>query len=605
MKTFSANSTKISAKILVFFVFFSLAIPSVSAASPFTDVPTNHKNYDAINYFYEMNAIDGVEFLPDKEMTLENFIKMALISLKYAPTDTEKKAKSQCSDVTSKDLIPYFNKALSVHIISKNVLSKKCNAEKKLSRVETLKLTFSIYGIPTPLIAETKTTYKDVNENVWFMPYIQKNAEINLLETDNKNYFRPYRKITRADAAELLYRAIQYIDENKKQSESQPAENTTTENSAKNNSVTAENNALLTEISNIPKIDIFLDVWKKLNKDYYFHEKEGISEEKLIYGALSGLTNKVKDPYTEFLEPSTATGTQESLSGKFEGIGTTLLEKNEKIIIISLIKNAPAEKAGVEVKDEIIKIDGESVENMSLEKTIDKIKGPAGSKVTLTLYRESTGKTLEFTITREIIEIPYISAHIVEKNIGLIELSLFGENTEKDFIEAMDSLEKEKIKGLIIDVRNNPGGYLTSVIGILKHFIAKGQPVTAIRYIDGSIYTEYSDGPGEYAKYPIIVIANEGSASAAEILAIGLQENSLATIVGTQTFGKGTVQELSSYEDGSLFKITIAEWLSPKKNSIQEKGVTPDIVVTISQEDRDAGKDPQLEKAIKEVQKKI
>lgn len=592
MKTFSA-------KFLFFLILFSIAIPIVSAASPFADVSTSHKNYDAINYFYEINAIDGVEFLPDKEMILENFIKMALRSLKYEPTDTEKKAKSQCGDITSNDLIPYFNKALSAHIISKDARSKKCGAEKKLSRIEALRLAFSIYGIPTPLISEIKINYKDVDENTWFTQYLQKNAEINLLETENKNYFRPYRKIKRADAAELLYRAIQYINENEKQLENPPVENTTTEDS----SATTQNNSVLTEISNIPKIDIFLDVWKKINKDYYFYEKEGISEETLIYGALKGLTDKIKDPYTEFLEPLTATDTQESLSGQFEGIGTTLIEKDEKIIIVSLIKDAPAEKAGIEVKDEIIKVDGKSVKDMSIEEVINKIKGQEGTKVTLTLYRESTGKTLEFTLTRQTIVIPYISAQIIEKNIGLIELSLFGENTEKDFITAMDSLEKEKIKGLIIDVRNNPGGYLTSVIKILEHFIAKGQPVTAIRYADGNIYTEYSDGPGEYAKYPIVVIANEGSASAAEILAIGLQENGLATVVGTQTFGKGTVQELNAYEDGSLLKMTVAEWLSPKQNSIQSKGVTPDIVVPFLQEDRDAGKDPQLQKAIEEVQK--
>lgn len=579
-------------------ILLSLFLPSLAYAKnlAYSDISSSHKNAKAIEFISELEGAKATDsFRPSDNTTLNEFLKITLLSLGYSPSEAEKKAKSLCSDVKEKESIPYFNKAIEARLLPS---SKKCNPSKKISRLEGLRFTFAAYGIPTPNISINKAKFKDVNENAGFYPLINKNAELNLLAPESEDYFRPYKKIIRAHAAELIYQAHQYTftDSNEKAREEEPEESPA--------ATTVDSQAL--ELSQIPKIDIFLDIWKKLNADYYYIEKEDLSEEDFIYNALTGLAKTVADPYTEFQKPSEAVDLQSSLSGEIEGIGTNLIEKDGKIVIISVIKDSPADKIGIKAKDEILKVDGKDIGNLELEEVSEKIRGEKGTQVKITIFRPSDSTTQEFTITRDLIVIPYIEVQILEKNIGYIELSLFAEDTAKDFIDTVNYLEEFKIQGLIIDLRNNPGGYLTSVIDILEHFIEKGKPVTGIRYPSGTTYLEYSDGEGELAKkYPIVVIANEGSASAAEIFAAALQEYSIAPIIGTQTYGKGTVQELNTYDDGSIFKITIAEWVTPSAKGLEGKGVKPDIVVEITSSDLEKGLDPQLDRAVEEMKKKM
>lgn len=575
-------------------ILLSIFLPSLAYAKSiaYSDVSSSHKNAKAIEFISELEGAQTTDsFRPSDNTTLNEFLKITLLSLGYKPSEEEKKAKSRCSDVKEKESIPYFNKAIEARLFSPS--SKKCNPNKTISRLEGLRFTFAAYGIPTPSLSSNKVKFKDVNENASFYPLINKNAELNLLPPESEDYFRPYKKIIRAHSAELIYQAHQYTftDSSGEDPEESPS---------------TQVDPQTIELSQIPKIDIFLDIWKKLNADYYYLEKEDLSEEDFIYNALEGLAKTVADPYTEFQKPSDAVDLQSSLSGEIEGIGTNLIEKDGKIVIISVIKDSPADKIGIKAKDEILKVDGKDIGNLELEEVSEKIRGAKGTQVKLTIFRPSDGTTKDFTITRDIIEIPYIEAQIIEKNIGYIELSLFAENTAQDFLVALDSLEQYKIQGLIIDVRNNPGGYLTSVINILEHFIDKGKPLTGIRYPSGTTYLEYSEGEGEISKkYPIVVIANEGSASAAEIFAAALQEYSIATIIGTQTYGKGTVQELNTYDDGSIFKITIAEWVTPSAKSLEGKGVKPDIMIEITSSDLANEKDPQLDRAVEEMKKKM
>ncbi|MBI5754640.1 PDZ domain-containing protein [Candidatus Peregrinibacteria bacterium] len=568
-------------------ILFLLPLEAFSAT--FQDVPASDSNSAAIEFAVENNIIDtkNTTFAPDTNVVQSDLLVWTLRSLGYEPTDKEKKAKSLCTDITDKEILPYFNKAIDLGALKISPKNPRCSAKKTVSKVSALRTVFFLYGIPTPRFSETQLSYIDVDSSAWFFPFVEKNAELNFLKPESATYFRPHRKITRADAANLLYRAVTYIEN-------------------QNGTIIAPQTPETSNTStNTPKIDILLDVYNRLTSDYYFKKTENFTNEDLIYNAISGLAKTAKDPYTEFQRPLDGENLEEALSGKIEGIGAHLLEKNNDILIVSLIKDSPAEKVGLRAKDKILKVNNESIADITLDTVIEKIKGKKGTQVSLTIYRESSGQTLTFTMTREEIDISFISAEIWSDGIADIELSLFGETTDKDFEKLIDELKKEGMKGMIIDLRNDPGGYLNTVISILEHFIPRGKPITGVSYPNNTITMTLSGGSGELAVYPVAVLINEGSASAAEIMAIALQEYDLATIIGTQSFGKGTVQELNMYDDGSTFKMTVAEWLSPKQNSIEDRGVTPDITVKISDSDVANGLDPQFDRAMQEMEKFI
>lgn len=339
------------------------------------------------------------------------------------------------------------------------------------------------------------------------------------------------------------------------------------------------------------------------NLQDYFFKPEKLDKNKLIYGAASGMVESVGDPYTTFFNPEEAKNFEEDISGTFEGIGMQVGEKNEKLTVIAPLKNTPAQRAGILAGDKILKIDGKSTEGMVVEEAVSLIRGEKGTKVILTILREGWDNPQDFEIIRDIIEIPNSELTIEEidgKIISYLAIFQFNNKTYDDFKIQAKNISKANSDGIILDLRNNPGGLLDQVEKIAGWFLEKGDLIVIEEERGQKINKGISLGPSTFAKMPIVILINQGSASASEILAAALKDNRQILIIGEKSYGKGTVQRLIPLSDGSNIKITIANWLTPKGSTIEGEGIKPDIEIEMTQEDIEKGIDPQLEKA-KEV----
>lgn len=308
---------------------------------------------------------------------------------------------------------------------------------------------------------------------------------------------------------------------------------------------------------------------------------EKVDEEKLVEGAISGMLSVLKDPYSVYMDKETAKQFNQTLESSFEGIGAEVGMVDGKIVIISPFKNSPAEKAGIKANDQILKIDGTSVEGLDLSKATAKIRGKKGTTVTLEIARNGLKEPLTIKVERGEIPLETVHSSIKKqdgKKIGYMEITSFSENTAADVKKDLKALENDQIKGLIIDVRGNPGGLLSSVEEILREFVPKDKPYVQIELRTGEKRRIFSSITKK-KDYPVLVLVNKGSASASEILAGALQEAAGYKIVGETTFGKGTVQQAVPLGDGSNIKLTLYKWLTPDGNWIHQKGIKPDVAV--------------------------
>lgn len=311
------------------------------------------------------------------------------------------------------------------------------------------------------------------------------------------------------------------------------------------------------------------------------HYVEEVEENVLVDGAIQGMIATLKDPYSVYMDKKTSEQFTESLDSSFEGIGTEIGIEDGKIIIVSPYKNSPAEKAGLKPKDQLLKVNGESVEGLDLYETSMKIRGKKGTPVTLEIKRAGVANPITIKIVRDEIPIETVHALVKEesgKKIGYLEVTSFSKNTSKDFKKALKALEDEKIDGLIIDVRGNPGGLLLSVEEMIGLLVPANKPYLQIEERNGN-RKEYFTTLKEKKPYPIAVLIDKGSASASEILASALQEAGGYPLIGEKTFGKGTVQQAVPMEDGSNIKLTLFKWLTPNGNWIHQKGIKPTIEV--------------------------
>jgi len=327
---------------------------------------------------------------------------------------------------------------------------------------------------------------------------------------------------------------------------------------------------------------------------------EKVDQEKLVEGAIQGMLSVLKDPYSVYMDKETAKQFTQALESSFEGIGAEVGMVDGKIVIVSPFKNSPAEKAGIKPNDQILKVDGKSIEGLDLNKATLKIRGKKGTKVHLLIARKGLKDPLDIDVTRDEIPLETVHASIKKqegKKIGYIEITSFSEDTAADFEKELSALENDDIKGLIIDVRGNPGGLLDSVGEILKEFVPKDKPYVQIQQRNGE-KKRYFSNLTEKKDYPVIVLVNKGSASASEILAGSLQEAVGYQLVGETTFGKGTVQQAVPMGDGSNIKLTLFKWLTPDGHWIHKKGIEPD--VAIKQPAIFATHPIQVEKALEE-----
>ena len=339
-----------------------------------------------------------------------------------------------------------------------------------------------------------------------------------------------------------------------------------------------------------------------------FVNQDNVDIQKMTEGAVSGMVNSLDDPYTEYFNLEGTKDLQESISGTFEGIGLQLGFKNERITAISPIKGTPAERSGIKPKDVILFVDGKETSSLSLNEVVNMIRGEKGTKVTLTVAREGLSTTKDFEIIRDIINVPALEWETIETSSGKIAhliIYQFSDTVYQDFKEAANEILKSNIKGIVLDLRSNPGGLVNQAINIAGWFLEKGQMVLFEEDKDGIKKEFNSNGPSNFSSYPTVILIDEGSASASEILAGALKDNRELLMIGQKSYGKGTVQKIIDLGEGTSLKVTIAKWFTPLGNIIDGEGINPDILVEITLEDYEQEKDPQLEKALEEIEKII
>ena len=340
------------------------------------------------------------------------------------------------------------------------------------------------------------------------------------------------------------------------------------------------------------ELKLFTDIISHIQKDYV----EETKSKDLIHGAIKGMLETL-DPHSGFMPPETYKEMQAETRGRFEGLGLEITMKDGILTVVAPIEDTPAFKAGILAGDQIIKIDGEWTKSLTLMDSVKKMRGPKGSQVTITIMREGFTKPRDFTLTRDVIPVRSVRHELLDKQYGYIRISQFQEKTDSEFDKAMKALEEESkgsLRGLVLDLRNNPGGLLDQAVKISDRFIDSGIIVS----IDGKKEEQKQKFPahaqGTLPRYPLVVLVNGGSASGSEIVAGAIQDHHRGIILGTQTFGKGSVQTIFSLKDGAGLRLTTARYFTPSGRSIQAKGIAPDVVVKLVRPEEEKEKEPAV-----------
>lgn len=342
---------------------------------------------------------------------------------------------------------------------------------------------------------------------------------------------------------------------------------------------------------------LYFEVLDKIKANHF--NKNKLDDKDLFYGSLEGLAAATGDPYTVFMNPEISSEFYEDLSGSFDGIGAEIGLRDEIITIIAPLANSPAQSAGLRAGDKVYAIDGESTIGLNANSAAKKIKGPKGEPVTLTILREGV-EPFDVEIIRDTVQVESVKTETLATNVYYLQITNFNDDTNQLFNLAVAEILLQEPKGIILDLRNNPGGYLEKSIDIASEWIKNGL-IVAEQFGENRRAEHFSHGKGRLADIPTVVLINRGSASASEIVAGALRDYHQATIIGEASFGKGSVQTLETLSDGSALKITVANWLTPAGDYINEVGITPDIEVKFSEQDFEDNLDPQLERAIEYI----
>jgi carboxyl-terminal processing protease len=364
----------------------------------------------------------------------------------------------------------------------------------------------------------------------------------------------------------------------------------------------------------------FWAVMERVNENYY--DKKAIDSQKMLDGAIAGMVDSLDDPYTVYLPPVQNTDFKQGLAGEFSGIGAELGMKDKQVVVVSPLDGSPAERAGIKAGDAIVKVNDEFTFGWSLNQTVEKIRGPKGTEVALTVVQKDQKESKILKIQRDTITIKSVTSWVKSikdvENITLsqtlkasqndkvayIRLSQFGDNTNKEWLELSNSLSLQltndkSIKGIVLDLRNNPGGYLTDAVFIASEFLKKGTPVVLQDDGNGKTGKLVVERNGLMLEVPLVILINKGSASASEILAGAMQDYDRAILVGETSFGKGTIQNAEDLGEGAGLHVTIAKWLTPNGTWVHKVGLTPEIKVELSTKEPE--RDIQLEKALEEL----
>jgi carboxyl-terminal processing protease len=537
-------------------------------AIQFVDVVERSLFYDAINYFtteVPILATDRAEFNPLDKVTKAEFFKLLIRSGGYDPAADN--ADLPYYDVTGTEWYsPYIKQAMDLNIIQFNDADPNFNAGNTVTRAEAIDWILKFYGINPDSVSTLPIDYNDVSPLDSFANISKIAYQLRLLHDYKSGLFNANKELTRAEAVHIFYKVHQ-----------NDIEITFPINANTSNNLINVNDA---------NFALFYEVWNKVTNEYINIDE--IDKNELIYGAISGLVYKLDDPYSVFFEPIQADSYLESLEGEFDGIGIYLNQEGSDFVILTPLKGSPAEDAGIKPNDIIIEIDDVLVRGLEIGDVIELLRGAIGTEVKLKLNRD--GKFIFKYVTRAKINIPFVESEMRD-NIGIISYYQFTNNSNAQFTEALDNIIKNNPKGIILDLRNNPGGYIYSAQQLISRFIPANEPYIMA---DGSSFAEKSLGPGDLKDIPLIVLINEGSASASEIAALALKDQINAKILGVNSYGKAKIQEILTYPDGSTLKLSVAKWTSPNGTYIQDVGITPDYLVESGQ----ATVDDQLDKAL-------
>jgi carboxyl-terminal processing protease len=422
---------------------------------------------------------------------------------------------------------------------------------------------------------------------------IEGNREVQEQENLEKN-FRLFKKYVAFSAIVLLLIITFFLGYKKGQGDLYP----------QNKSVSLEK-AIIENKSPNEKVDfsLFWKVWDLVKEKHV--DKNSLDAQKMVYGAINGMLRATGDPYSNFFDPEESKMFSQDIAGSFDGIGAELGVKDEILTVVAPLDDSPAKKAGLRSGDKILRIDGKSSLDLTIDEAVDMIRGKRGTQVNLTILHDGDDDATEVTITRGRITIDSVKLQFKDDDIAYLKLIKFSEDIDDQFDAAVNQIIAKKSKGIILDLRDNPGGLLDKSVEIASRMISKGQIVVSEEDSNGNKNSLYTSGGDKLSSIPMVVLINEGSASASEILAGALKDDRGLTLIGEKTFGKGCVQQLMDLPGGSSVKITVAKWLTPKGEYIMDQGISPDVEVKMTSEDYENERDPQLDKALEIIKDKI
>lgn len=562
------NLKRFTASLLISVLFFN------SAVFAYEDVPHTSPYYYAVEYLRRNDVFpDKKYFRPDIKISRVEFIKYLVIlnSPEFKPKSI--KPNLPYSDTQNNAwYAPYISEAIEIGVLAGNEV--KINPYGKLSVFEALELLFNSRTIPIPRKHIGFIPYSDVEKNQRVQALVMRSIELGIVVPDRPDYFGLYKRVTRIQAANMIYR-MDLVDLRTKPTQSK------------------------LNYATDPSLKKLISAWELVSGNYV--HKEDIDKAELTDNAIRALVETLNDPYSVYMDQVQNQSFSDELDGEIEGIGAYInLNDKGQVVIVAPIKDSPAFHAGIKSGDIIKKVDDFDAEGATVQETVSKIKGPKGTTVKLTLDRN--GRIVVIEVVRDVIIITSIEYEVIGRgNIMHIKLLNFNRNAIVALGEAVEIIQNNpNIKGVVLDIRDNPGGLLDVAIGVLGFFLPRQTTVVHVRY-NYFNYRQDTRRSGELTGYPLVVLVNKGSASASEIVAGALQDHDAAIIIGETTFGKGTVQEINYFGDSSSLKLTVAEWLTPDENSIQGKGISPDIDI---QEATDQTDFP-LNRAVDELNKKI
>lgn len=552
--------TKFFATILI---LFTLA-PSVAA---YDDIPGDSPYFYAIEYLRKNDVFQDTKvFKPDSDVSRAEFI-VYLVKLNARKENIKRPTSLPFSDTRLNAwYAPYVAEAINLGILTGN--EGKLNPDRRITLLEALELLYHSRSIPIPRRYVGEMPFKDLARNKGAQALVMRSMELGIVMPQKRDNFGLYRRMTKAEAARMIYK-MDLVDLRESQGP-----------------VATGSDA------NLEKID---SAYRLILSSYV--DKEGLDTKKMTDATVRAMADALGDPYSTYLDVEENGSMSDELGGQFEGIGAYVEMKEDKsIAIVAPIKDSPAAKAGIHAGDIIRKVDDFDTAGATLQETVRRIKGKSGTSVKLTLQRN--GETMVIEVVRGVVKINAVEYEVIGGGkVMHIRLISFNINAIKEFGEVVELiLANPDIKGIVLDVRDDPGGLLEAALGILNYLLPTNSSSVTVVYSFFS-YTQYTSGVGELSKYPMVVLVNKGSASASEIVAGALKDHERAKIIGETTFGKGTVQEINYFADGSSLKLTVAKWLTPLGHSIQKNGITPDIAVSSATENSD----PPLERALQEL----